>query len=53
MDLVTAMRRRRPESIAPTRWSRHRHKLPAGHRIVKTSVLGSLHHEYSLVKDAA
>src|SRR5262249_8623177 len=33
--------------------SGHRHKLPASHRIVKTSVLGGLHHEYSLVKEAA
>ena len=31
----------------------HRHKLPAGHRIVKRSVLGGLHHEYSLAKGAA
>ena len=30
-----------------------RHKLPAGYRVVKTSVLGGLHHEYSLVKEAA
>ena len=33
--------------------SGHRHKLPAGYRVVKTSVLGGLHHEYRLVKDAA
>ena len=31
----------------------HRHKLPAGYRPVKTSVLGALHHEYRLVKEAA
>ena len=31
----------------------HRHKLPAGYRIRKRSVLGGLHHEYSLVKEAA
>ena len=30
-----------------------RHKLPAGYRVAKTSVLGGLHHEYSLVKEAA
>jgi len=30
----------------------HRHKLPAGHRVMRTSVLGGLHHEYSLVKEA-
>ena len=31
----------------------HRHKLPAGHGIAKTSVLGGLHPEYHLVKKAA
>jgi transposase InsO family protein len=33
--------------------SGHRHKLPAGYRVVKTPVLGGLHHEYRLVKEAA
>jgi putative transposase len=33
--------------------SDHRHKLPAGYRVVKTSVLGGLHHEYRVVKGAA
>ena len=33
--------------------SDHRHKLPAGYHVVKTSVLGGLHHEYRLVKEAA
>jgi putative transposase len=33
--------------------SGHRHKLPGGLRVVKTSVLGGLHHEYFLVKEAA
>jgi len=33
--------------------SDHRHKLPAGHRVVKKSVPGGLHHEYRLVKEAA
>ena len=33
--------------------SGHRHKLPAGFRIVEKSVLGGLHHEYRLVKEAA
>jgi len=32
--------------------SDHRHKMPAGYRAVKTSVLGGLHHEYRLVKEA-
>ena len=31
----------------------HRHNLPVGYRVVKTSVLGGLHHEYRLVKEAA
>jgi putative transposase len=31
----------------------HRHKLPAGFRVVKTAVLGGLLHEYRLVKVAA
>ena len=33
--------------------SDHRHRLPAGYRVAKTSVLGGLHHEYRLVKEAA
>jgi putative transposase len=33
--------------------SGHRHKLPAGYRVVKTAVLGGLHHEYRLAKEAA
>jgi transposase InsO family protein len=33
--------------------SDHRHKLPDGYRVVKKSVLGGLHHEYRLVKEAA
>ncbi|HXJ43570.1 MAG TPA: hypothetical protein VNH18_30085 [Bryobacteraceae bacterium] len=33
--------------------SAHRHKLPSGFRVVKKSVLGGLHHEYRLVKEAA
>jgi transposase InsO family protein len=30
-----------------------RHELPTGHTVVKRAVLGGLHHEYSLVKEAA
>ena len=30
-----------------------RHRLPVGYRIVRRSVLGGLHHEYGLVKEAA
>ena len=33
--------------------SDHRHKLPVGYRLTKTPVLGGLHHEYRLVKEAA
>jgi hypothetical protein len=33
--------------------SGHRHQLPAGYGIAKTAVLGGLHHEYRLVKEAA
>ena len=31
----------------------HRHKLPAGHRVRSTPILGGLHHEYWLVEAAA
>jgi transposase InsO family protein len=31
----------------------HQHKLPPGYRVIKASVLGGLHHEYRLVKEAA
>ncbi|HEY6341192.1 MAG TPA: integrase core domain-containing protein [Bryobacteraceae bacterium] len=31
----------------------HRHRLPFGYRVVKRSVLGGLHHEYGLAKEAA
>jgi hypothetical protein len=33
--------------------SDHRHELPAGQRVEKRSVLGGLHHEYRLVREAA
>jgi transposase InsO family protein len=33
--------------------NKHRHSLPVGYRVVKRSVLGGLHHEYGLVKEAA
>ncbi len=31
----------------------HRHELPMNHRVIATAVLGGLHHEYSLEKEAA
>ena len=31
----------------------HRHSLPIGYQVVKRSVLGGLHHEYGLKKEAA
>jgi hypothetical protein len=31
----------------------YRHSLPIGYRVVKRSVLGGLHHEYGLMKEAA
>ena len=30
----------------------HRHSLPVGYQVVKRSVLGGLHHEYGLMKEA-
>ena len=46
-----------PEILEPNQESipasDHRHKLPAGYRVVKTAALGGLHHEYRPVKEAA
>jgi putative transposase len=33
--------------------SAHRHRLPTSHRVVSKPVLGGLHHEYRLEKEAA
>ena len=33
--------------------SNHKHKLPAGYRVVKTKVLGRLRHDYRMAKEAA
>jgi len=30
----------------------HRHRLPVGHRVSSTSILGGLHHEYRLEPEA-
>ena len=43
-----------PEPMSdPVPSNEHRHSLPVGYRVVKRSVLGGLHHEYGLVKEAA
>jgi len=43
-----------PEPISdPVPHNEHRHRLPLGYRIAKRSVLGGLHHEYGLVKEAS
>jgi len=39
----------RPERLAE---QTDRHRLPVGHRVVSTSVLGGLHHEYRLERAA-
>ena len=39
-----------PDHVTP---NEHRHRLPVGYRVVKRSVLGGLHHEYGLTKEAA
>jgi transposase InsO family protein len=43
-----------PEPMSdPAPSNEHRHRLPVGHRVVKRSVLGGLHHEYGPLKEAA
>jgi transposase InsO family protein len=42
-----------PESQATPPASVHRHRLPIGYRVISTPVLGGLHHEYGLEKEAA
>jgi len=43
-----------PEPIQATvPASGHRHRLPPGHRVSKSPVLGGLHHEYRLEKEVA
>ena len=42
-----------PEAMSdPVPPNEHRHMLPLGYRVAKRSVLGGLHHEYGLVKEA-
>lgn len=40
-----------PEAKVPA--GLHRHKLPIGYRVTSTPILGGLHHEYGLEKEAA
>lgn len=40
-----------PQASVPA--SGHRHKLPEGYRVAKRAILGGLHHEYRLEKEAA
>ena len=40
-----------PKATMPA--SAHRHKLPGGYRVVSKAILGGLHHEYGLEKEAA
>jgi len=40
-----------PQARIPA--SVHRHKLPVGYRLVSKAILGGLHHEYGLEKEAA
>lgn len=40
-----------PQAKVPA--SIHRHKLPTGYRVTSTPILGGLHHEYGLEKEAA
>jgi hypothetical protein len=39
------------QATAPV--GKHRHMLPVGYGVVRTSVLAGLHHEYRLEKDVA
>jgi hypothetical protein len=37
----------------PSKLKGYRHQLPADYRVTSTAVLGGLHHEYGLEKEAA
>ena len=41
------------ESVAAVPAGPRRHKLPEGYRVTSMPVLGGLHHEYGLEKEAA
>jgi transposase InsO family protein len=43
----------RPTQMLPMQRQAHRHRLPAGQRVVARPVLGALHHEYRLESKAA
>ena len=62
-EFITHYNRGRPHSVlgpgfpepiqATVPASDRRHRLPRGHRVAKTAVLGGLHHEYRLENEVA
>jgi transposase InsO family protein len=43
----------RPRRTLPVPRQIHRHRIPTGQRVVSRSILGGLHHDYMLAKQAA